>query len=193
MTQHPIEIFKEWYGHALESSPLQHPKAVCISTIDKNGFPEARFVALKDVSEKGFTFCSALDSAKGISIDANPIVALTFWWDHIERQVRVQGKALRISDAEADQFFRERPRDAQLTSLASKQSTILENPEGLEQKLQELDTQFEGRSIPRPKKWSGYHINPSRIEFLKFQENRLHERTLFIYNDNDWTSCLLQP
>lgn len=193
MTQHPIDIFKEWYSHALESSPLQHPKAVCVSTLNKNGIPEARFVALKSVSEKGFTFCSALDSAKGISLDANPNVALTFWWDHVERQVRIQGQASLISDVEADQFFRERLRDAQLTSLASRQSNILENPEVLEQQLKELATQFEGKSIPRPENWSGYHINPLSIEFLKFKENRLHERTLFTLNDYGWTSCLLQP
>jgi pyridoxamine 5'-phosphate oxidase len=193
MTQHPINIFKEWYGYALEGSPLQHPKAVCVSTIDQNGIPEARFVALKEVSEKGFTFCSALDSPKGISINANPNVALTFWWDHIERQVRIQGKALPISNAEADQFFAERRRDAQLTSLVSKQSNVLENPEILEQQLQEFTTQLAGKPVPRPDNWGGYHVNPVRMEFLKFQENRLHERTLFIHNGYGWTSCLLQP
>jgi pyridoxamine 5'-phosphate oxidase len=99
----------------------------------------------------------------------------------------------RISNAEADQFFGERRRDAQLTSWASKQSNVLKNPEALEQQLQEFKTQFEGKTVPRPENWSGYHINPSRMEFLKFQENRLHERTLFIHDGYEWKSCLLQP
>ena len=193
MKQEPIELFKKWYAHALKDSPLQHSQAVCVSTVDKHGIPEARFVALKDVSEKGFTFCSAFNSPKSIAINDHPYVALTFWWDHIERQVRIVGKASRITDDEADQFFQERRRDAQLTSLASQQSAILLNPKLLEWRLQELENKFEGQALPRPKDWGGYHVQPSRVEFLTFQSNRLHERLLFTKNDSEWVSCFLQP
>lgn len=193
MKQDPIKLFEEWYVYALDDSPLQHSQAVCVSTVDQHGIPEARFVALKDVSEKGFTFCSAFNSPKSIAIEHNPHAALTFWWDHIERQVRITGKVLRITDEEADQFFQVRKRDAQLTSWASQQSAILDNPKLLEQRLQELEKKFEGQAIPRPKDWGGYRVQPSRIEFLKFQSNRLHERLLFTNDGSEWTSRFLQP
>ncbi|NJO98888.1 MAG: pyridoxamine 5'-phosphate oxidase [Pleurocapsa sp. CRU_1_2] len=193
MTEDPIQIFQNWYAEATQNSPLQHPKAVCVSTINPEGIPEARFVALKAVSTKGFTFCSSLNSAKSIAIALNSYVALTFWWDHIERQVRVKGTAKRISDEDADKYFQERHRDAQLTSVVSEQSALLENSAQLEQKLHEVKKQLENREIPRPDNWGGYCIKPISIEFLRFQTNRFHNRLLFTFNEDKWSKQLLQP
>ena len=193
MTEDPIQIFQHWYAEATENSPLQHPKAVCVSTINPKGIPEARFVALKNVSSAGFTFCSSLNSAKGIAIDFNSQVALTFWWDRIERQVRVKGIAKRISDKDADEYFRKRNRSAQLTSIVSKQSALLENSDRLKQKLSEVEKQFEDREIPRPDNWGGYCVKPISIEFLKFRKNRFHNRTLFTCDRGEWSKQLLQP
>ena len=189
----PIQIFQNWYDEATQDSPLQHPKAVCVSTISPDGIPEARFVALKDVSKMGFTFCSALKSAKGIAIASNSNAALTFWWDRIERQVRVKGIAERISDEDADRYFQERDRDAQLTSIVSEQSAPLEDAGKLEQKLWEVASRFKNRKIPRPENWGGYCIKPNSIEFLKFQKNRFHHRTLYTCNQGKWSKQFLQP
>lgn len=193
MTEDPIQIFQNWYTEATQNSPLQHPKAVCVSTINPEGIPEARFVALKAVSKTGFTFCSSLNSAKSIAISLNSHVALTFWWDHIERQVRVKGTAKRILDEDADKYFQERHRDAKLTSVVSEQSTLLKNPARLEQKLQEVKKQLEDKEIPRPDNWGGYCIKPISIEFLRFQTNRFHNRILFTCNQGKWSRQLLQP
>ena len=189
----PINLFLEWYEAATQNSPLQHPKAVCISTVNARGEPEARFVALKEVSGAGFVFCTALDSPKGLELADNDSVALTFWWDHLERQIRIVGTATRISDEEADRYFQERRKDAQLTSLVSEQSEPLEQPEQLEKRLQEVEKQFEGQEVPRPENWGGYCVRPMRLEFLKFKANRLHERTLFTRDADGWTERLLQP
>ena len=193
MTEDPIQIFLNWHAEAIKNSPLQHPKAVCVSTINPEGIPEARFVALKAVSERGFTFCSSLNSAKGIAISLNSHVALTFWWDWIERQIRIKGIAKRISDEDADKYFRERHRDAQITSIVSEQSSLLKDPARLEQKISEVQQQFAGREIPRPDTWGGYCVKPISIEFLKFQTNRFHHRTIFTRDRGKWSKQLLQP
>ena len=192
MTHNPLDLFLEWYKAATQNSPLHHPKAVCVSTLNARGEPEARFVALKEVSQAGFTFCSAFDSPKGLELAENPKVALTFWWDHIERQIRVSGTAARISDEAADRYFQERSKDAQLTSLVSAQSRPLESLETLEQTLREAQVEYEGR-VPRPQNWGGYCVKPLRLEFLKFKANRLHERILFTYDAGSWTEQLLHP
>ncbi len=193
MTPNPVDLFLEWYKTATQNSPLNHPKAVCVSTVNASGEPEARFVALKEVSGAGFVFCTAFDSPKGLELADNPNVALTFWWDHIERQVRVSGTAARISDEEADRYFQGRRKDAQLTSLVSEQSQPLEQLERLEKRLQEVEAQFEGQEVPRPENWGGYCVKPKRLEFLKFKADRLHERMLFTYDVNGWIKQLLQP
>ncbi len=189
----PINLFLEWNKAATQNSPLQYPEAVCLSTVNARGEPEARFVALKEVSQAGFIFCTAFGSPKGLEVDANNSVALTFWWDHIERQVRIAGTATRISDKEADRYFSERRRDAQLIAWASAQSQPLSQLERLEAKLQEVEARFGGKEVPRPKNWGGYCVKPTRLEFQKIKTNRLHERTLFTCDANGWTKQLLQP
>ena len=193
MNQNPVDLFKTWYEEALRASPLKHPKAVCVSTVRPDGTPESRFVALKDVSEAGFVFCSSLTSNKATAIATNAKVSLTFWWDHIERQVRVSGKASLISDTQANKYFQERRRDAQLTSLVSAQSSELDTPETLQTKLRESEAKFEGKPVPRPKTWGGYCVKPEQLEFLTFKANRLHERTLFTLESKSWEKRLLQP
>ena len=193
MATNPLELFRQWYAAAQESSPLKHRGAVCVSTVDQHGVPDARFVELKEVSDDGFIFCSHLDSAKGLALTNNPNVALTFWWDHLERQVRVVGQAERISDVRADAFFRQRSRDAQLTSWASHQSSLLDDPTALEHKLHAVQEQFADTPIPRPANWGGYCVVPVRIEFLSFRVTRLHERLLFLRERGVWQQQWLQP
>ena len=145
---------------------------MCVSTVDPQGLPEGRFVDLKTFSEDGLVFCTRYDSRKGLSLAVNPCAALTFWWDHIERQVRIVGPVQRIADAEADRHFQGRPRDAQLTMWASHQSAVLNDPAALELRVREMRLKFADAPVPRPAAWGGYRVNPSRMEFLTFKATR---------------------
>lgn len=189
----PFALFRDWQAAARRASPLAHPNAVCVSTADEHGVPEGRFVDLKGVSEAGFVFCTHLESRKAQTLAANPKVALTFWWDHIERQVRVVGLAERISSAEADAIFRTRSRDAQLTSWASQQSALLPDPAELTSRAEAVQRRFDRADIPRPTHWGGYRVVPSRLEFLAFRANRRHERLVFERREGEWVRYWLQP
>lgn len=189
----PIALFREWYDSARDTSLLKHRGAVCLSTVDQEGFPDGRFVDLKTFSESGFVFCTRFDSAKGVALAANPRAALTFWWDHIERQVRVLGPVERISDADADRYFQQRPRDAQLTTWASHQSAPLEDLAALERRVREMQIEFADAPVPRPAEWGGYRVAPTRLEFLTFRATRLHERLQFYRTGDVWSKRWLQP
>jgi pyridoxamine 5'-phosphate oxidase len=191
--EHPIVKFNKWWEAALKDTPLKQKSAVCVSTIDNNGFPTGRFVDLKGVTENGFTFCTYLDSKKGIEISANSKIAMTAWWDHVGLQVRVTGFALALAEEEATQFWELRSRDAQLTTLCSKQSQNLESETLLSEELLKAKELFRGKNIPKPYNWGGFTIQPLTIEFLTFNDNRLHLREFFEINSGDWSKELLQP
>ena len=192
-TRDPLALFEEWFADARQHATGRHPAAVCVSTVDADGVPAGRFVDLKAVVDAGFIFCTQLDSDKGRAIEVNARVALTFWWDHVGRQVRVTGTAERVDDAEADAFFRQRSRDAQLASAVSQQSAPLGDLPGLEHRRAVLARRYAGVEIPRPANWGAYLVKPSRIEFLTFMENRMHLRRLFQRAGSTWTSSWLQP
>lgn len=194
MQMDPILLFNEWYQLAITDSPLRFPGAVCISTIDPEGFPDGRFVDLKDVSDEGFTFCTHLDSAKAQALKHNPKIALTVWWDHIGRQVRVKGIAQPLSEAASDGYWAQRSREAHITTWGSVQSELLESSAALAEKLAAAQTRFQDvPSIPRPANWGGYCIKPTAIEFLTFREDRLHERVRYQWKSGNWERMLLQP
>ncbi|WP_100642898.1 pyridoxine/pyridoxamine 5'-phosphate oxidase [Alteromonas facilis] len=189
----PIRKFNDWWEQALDNSPLNQKSAVCVSTIDEHGFPAARFVDLKNVSEDGFVFCSYVDSAKGKHIQNRPEAAMTIWWDHVGYQVRIVGTTKVISSAEADRYWQSRNRSAQLTTTAFEQSAPLASEEELSQRLQQASAEYADKRIPRPDNWGGYCIEPISIEFLTFQESRLHLRQFFAKSNNAWKHQLLQP
>lgn len=194
MQTDPFSLFNKWYQLAITDSPLRFPGAVCISTVDTEGFPDGRFVDLKDVSEKGFTFCTHLDSAKANALTHNPKIALTVWWDHIGRQVRVKGIAQPLTDTASERYWAERSREAHITTWGSAQSEVLESPVALTEKLAAAQARFQNvEFIPRPANWGGYCIDPTTIEFLTFREDRLHERVRFQRLSGDWERVLLQP
>lgn len=127
----PLVVFMDWYVQAIDSSPMQHESQVCLSTIDERGFPDGRFVDVKQVNEKGIIFCTNFDSNKANAIRQCNKVALTFWWEHVFRQVRIKGLATPISHDLADSFWKARNRDAQITWYASKQSAKLPSFEAM--------------------------------------------------------------
>ena len=148
---------------------------------------------LKLVSERGFVFGTHLDSQKARALALNPNVAMTFWWDHIERQVRIVGHAERLTSAEENELFANRSRDAQIASWASQQSAALKKAEDLERQLDVVRQRFEGVDVPRPDHWGGYCVVPTRMEFLAFRTNRLHDRVLFERDSQGWQRSILQP
>ena len=189
----PILKFKNWWGQALSNSPLKYKSAACVSTINKDGFPSGRFVDLKAVDEKGFTFCTSLDSTKGLDIQTNPKVALTFWWEHVSYQVRVLGIATELDEALAIEYWNSRTREAQITSSCFQQSKVLENESDLSVRFEKTKSSLGEQDIPKPDSWGAYIIAPVSIEFLHFKESRLHLRELFEVNENEWEKSLLQP
>lgn len=189
----PISKFESWWREALVNSPLQQKSAVCVSTIDDDGFPTGRFVDLKSVTENGFVFCTYFDSAKGRHIARNSKASIAIWWDHVGYQVRVVGSAEVMTEGEADGFWKTRSRNAQLTTTAFDQSEPLDLESELLKRLQETSEKLVDQPIPRPDNWGGYCIKPVSIEFLTFRDSRLHLRELFLCKGSDWVKQLLQP
>ncbi len=142
MNNSPIEIFKQWYEQELKKSSIRIPSACCLSTIGVDEFPHSRFVSLKDVLNDNFIITGTLTSRKGIEIEASEKVSLTFWWTETERQVRVQGNAVKITNELANKYFSERNKDSQIVSLASLQGQELIDKEALAKKYDEIPTKL---------------------------------------------------
>jgi pyridoxamine 5'-phosphate oxidase len=189
----PLNLFREWHASASESSTLSRPDAMCVSTVDPDGNPQARFVDLKAVRDDGVIFCTSFESPKAAHIAMNPRVALTIWWDHIGRQIRLLGTAHRIPDAEADEFFRARSREGQLATWAFDQSARMPENVSHAQILERVQQRFGSGIIPRPAHWGGYAVAPYRVEFLTFNTSRVHQRLLYERYDGEWTVSELQP
>lgn len=195
MVNDPLEKFQHIWIQAQQSGLNRYRNSVCISTIDQHGFPNARFVDLKAVSDVGCIFCSDLSSAKAIEIQNHPKVSLTAWWEHVAYQIRIQGICQRISDQQADEFWQQRPREAQLTSLTFDQSQGITSVDLLESRFLHAKKQDDQQYLPRPDTWGGFELIPTKIEFLAFKDTRLHIRHQYIWNEHHqiWEVQLLQP
>ena len=192
MINNPIVKFERWWDE-VKRIGLKHPGAVCVSTIDEQGFPSGRFVDLKDIADDCFIFCTNLDSQKGHDIEKNDRVALTFWWEAIGYQVRIIGHASQISSEAADRYWDTRPRDAQITTLSCQQSKLLISEKLLQVQFEKVKASLEGVEITRPDNWGGYAVKPVMIEFLTFKASRLHLRERYTIVENEWSKELLQP
>jgi pyridoxamine 5'-phosphate oxidase len=193
MSNSPIEIFKLWYQKEQELTKVRIPSACCLSTNGIDGFPNARFVSLKNIFEEKFIITGNLASRKGVEIESSENVALTFWWTETEKQVRIQGKATKISEQLSDKYFFERNRDSQIVSIVSNQGKIIENNQKLFDDYENIELTFKNKSLKRPENWGGFEIEPLRIEFLEFKQTRFHNRKLFQFLDGNWEMTLLQP
>ncbi len=189
----PLTAFRTWYEEQASHVLSDAAAACCLSSIGLDGYPAARFVALKEVDDQGFIVTGPLESRKAAELERRPRAALTFWWPHVGRQVRVQGDAMPIPPELADRHFRERPRDAQLLAWASRQGQPLVSRGSIGDRVREVAAHFAGGPIPRPTTWGGHRIVPVRVEFLAFSADRLHDRLLFTRTDDGWTREPLQP
>jgi pyridoxamine 5'-phosphate oxidase len=187
----PLRRFEEWMGEAAASEP-NDPNAMTLATADAQGRPSARIVLLKGVDARGFVFYSNAESRKGGELAANPRVALLFHWKTLARQVRVEGEASPVSDAEADAYFASRGRLSQLGAWASEQSRPLADRGALLARIEALEARYPGE-VPRPPHWRGWRVAPVRIEFWRDRPGRLHEREVFVREREAWTSQLLFP
>jgi pyridoxamine 5'-phosphate oxidase len=191
MDQDPVEIFKTLYEQAAQSSA--EPDAMVLSTVDPDGRPAGRYVLLKAVDASGFVFYTNLDSRKARALALNPYASLCFYWPSINKQVRIEGRVERVTDAEADAYFATRPRDSQIGAWASQQSAVLESSAVLKEKVAAVRARFGEGAVSRPPFWSGFRLVPTSIEFWTRDPARLHERERFDRQGDRWTQSCLYP
>jgi pyridoxamine 5'-phosphate oxidase len=188
----PVAHFESWFMEALSANVLE-ANAMTLSTVTENGRPASRVVLLKGVENEKFVFFTNYQSNKGRELEANPYCALNFFWAELERQVRIEGKVARLSEARSVEYFRSRPAGAQIGAWASPQSTPVSSRELLELRYKELENRFKEGEIPKPKQWGGYEVDPFLIEFWQGRPNRLHDRILFVKANNTWEIRRLAP
>lgn len=188
----PINQFRHWFDEALAAN-LHEPNAMTLATATPDGRPFARIVLLKGYDGRGFVFYTNYEGRKARDLEANPNCALVFYWGELERQVRIEGRGVQVSDKESDAYFASRPRGSRLGAWVSEQSRTIESREKLEERLKELEEEYEGREIPRPPFWGGYRVEPEGVEFWQGRENRLHDRLLYTRCAEEWIIERLQP
>jgi pyridoxamine 5'-phosphate oxidase len=190
--QDPIARFLVWFEEAKRREP-ELPEAMALATADPAGAPSVRMVLLKDVDPRGFVFYTNLDSRKGRELTANGRAALLFHWKSLHRQVRIEGPAEPVADAEADAYFASRDRGAQIGAWASEQSRVLTGRLDLEKRVAKFAAQFGLGKVPRPPFWSGFRVVPERIEFWSEGSFRLHDREVYRKDGDGWRIERLYP
>ena len=194
MLKNPIQQFENWFREAKRAKAIEDATAACLSTIDPAGFPDGRMVLLKGLDARGFVFYTNLQSVKGESLKKRPRAALTFHWAPLKKQVRIQGHTAWATDAEADAYWKTRPRLTQIGAWASKQSKPLPSRAHLLKDAAKYALQFGLSPVPRPPFWTGVRIIPQKIEFWQGRANRLHDRLLYSKDKRGaWNVLRLYP
>jgi pyridoxamine 5'-phosphate oxidase len=188
----PFEHFDRLLKEAIAKG-VPEANAMSLATVDANGTPSVRVVYFKELSQEGFVFYGNYDSHKGKDIAANPSVCLNFHWPVLWHQIRITGKAVKISAAESDKYFASRARLSQLGAWASKQSEVISDQDWLTRRVNEYEKQFEGQPVPRPENWGGWRVIPEEIEFWFGLNGRLHERYIYQRNGNTWKTFQRSP
>jgi len=188
----PVGLFIEWLAEARGSEP-NDSNAMALATVGEDGVPDCRMVLLKDVDERGFTFYSNRESAKGQALAAHPSAALLFHWKSLRRQVRIRGGVEPVSAAEADAYFASRARESRIGAWASDQSRPLADRAALEAAVARETDRFDGEAVPRPERWTGWRVVPDSVEFWRDRPFRLHDRLRFDRTDKGWTRTRLWP
>ncbi len=190
----PLHQFDRWWQDALRSR-IDEVNAMTLVTATPEGKPSARIVLLKGFDEQGFTFFTNYESRKGQELLLNPQTALVFFWKELERQIRIEGTAEKLSADESDTYFNSRPADSRLGAWSSPQSTVIGNRDVLEKNMQALKAKYSGDDIPRPPHWGGYRVVPSIIEFWQGRESRLHDRLQYKRDAGtvNWSRVRLAP
>lgn len=190
----PFELFGTWLEEAKEKE-INDANAMALATADSDGLPDVRMVLLKNFDPQGFVFFTNLESYKGQQLSDNPQAALCFHWKSLRRQVRVRGAITPVSGEEADAYFASRARDSRIGAWASAQSRPLEDRFALEKNVASYALKFGIGEVPRPDFWSGFRLEPTRIEFWRDRPFRLHDRLEFMRAETTaaWTTSKLYP
>lgn len=175
----PYKWFKLWFQEAVEHPGVGEPNAMSLSTASSDGTPSCRYVLLKGYSDKGFRFFTNYLSQKGQDLTENPKAALTFYWEPLRMQIRINGDVERLSNEESTEYFHSRPFSSQISALVSKQTMVLPKNRCLKDKTCELTEQYKGKIVPKPHYWGGYLVKPHSFEFWCGGSARLHDRIRF--------------
>ncbi|WP_271411324.1 pyridoxamine 5'-phosphate oxidase [Pseudomonas sp. Q1-7] len=190
----PFSLFQHWFGDAVKTEQLPvEPNAMTLATVDAEGRPHCRVLLLKGLDQRGFTFFSNYDSAKGEQLAANPFAAMTFFWPALERQVRIEGRVERVTPAESDAYYQVRPLGSRLGAWASPQSRVIRDRAELESLLSQTEQRFLDSAPGCPPHWGGYRLLPERIEFWQGRPSRLHDRLNYRLVDGAWVRERLAP
>lgn len=190
----PINLFNRWFHEVEEFGGNEEVNAMTVSTIGLDGYPKSRVVLLKKFNEEGFIFYTNYNSEKGKAIEQNPKLCLSFFWHTMERQVIIKGIARKTDEQLSDNYFDSRPDGSKLSAIVSNQSEVVPSRTFLEENLKQLESDYEGIVIPRPKHWGGFLVVPTEVEFWQGRANRLHDRIRYSsQEDYSWKMERLSP
>jgi pyridoxamine 5'-phosphate oxidase len=188
----PIALFRRWYRQA-ERAGAPQPDAMTLATAGPGSTPSARMVLFKGVEDGAFLFFSNYESRKGRDLAVTRKAALVFYWSVTRHQVRVSGAVRRVSRSASLDYFHTRPRGAQLSALASRQSRVVASRAVLERAVADLDRRYP-TAVPIPADWGGYALRPAWIEFWENRADRLHDRLRYVrLPGGAWRSERLAP
>ncbi len=190
--KNPFKQFKLWFQEAIDSQ-VKEPNAMSLATVDGSGRPHNRIVLLKGFDEDGFTFFTNHASSKGDEIQVNPNISSCFFWVELERQVRIEGKAEKLSREESEAYFKTRPHMSQIGALASNQSEVVPSRDFLDKKFKELTRKYSEAEVPMPDTWGGYKVKPTYFEFWQGRRSRLHDRIVYLQENSNWSVKRLSP
>ncbi len=190
MPENPLDALQLWVNQAIEAE-VEEPTAMNIATISEGNFPTSRVVLLKEIVSEGLVFFTNYGSTKGKNIEANPNVAVNFFWPALERQVRINCTASKISAEDSDSYFYSRPLGSQAGAIVSQQSSEIDKNENLEERIQLLLNS--GTELKRPENWGGYLLKPSYFEFWHGRASRIHDRVAYTQEDFIWQKKRLSP
>jgi len=189
----PLELFKIWMVEA-EKKEINDPNALSLATVNNEKEPNARIVLLKELSSKGFVFYTNLNSPKSQDLKKNQKAAMCFHWKSLLRQVRILGEVKQVGDKEADHYFGSRPYESRIGAWASDQSSVMKSRTELLKKIEDFKKKYKDeKTLPRPKHWSGWCLNPTSIELWLDDEHRIHERLRYKKNLKNWKKEILYP
>lgn len=188
----PFDFFRKWFDQAL-SSDLPEPNAMTLATVGPDGRPSARVVLIKGLDERGFTFFTNYESRKAEHMAANPNAALLFHWTELERQVRIEGRVEKVTDAESDAYYLSRPAGSRIGAWASPQSRVVGSRDALEALVNTAKVEHQGDPAQRPPFWGGYRLVPDYFEFWQGRPSRLHDRLAYHLRSGQWEIHRLAP
>jgi pyridoxamine 5'-phosphate oxidase len=190
----PFEEFRLWFEESVRTAGDREPNVMTLATVSREGTPSARVVLLKGFDERGLIFFTNYKSRKAQDLAENPSAAVNFHWPWLERQIQIEGRAMKTSREESESYFNKRPIGSRLGAIVSEQSSVIESREVLESRLALLTAQYRAADPPVPDFWGGYRVVPQRFEFWQGRENRLHDRFLYTrQGEGSWRIDRLSP